>query len=248
MINSLQLLSGIDIPFIGANLIIHQPTIKEISYIGEDVFFMGCEILNFSKENLSDKDKINLENKTNFDILMSILGDRKNPSAKKGKVYAMMVLSLIFPNYHIKIEKDCIKFLKENETEKMINSKNYEEFRNILFDMFCLNGIMGKDFDYNPAGDKAKEIAERFKKAREKNNKNKIENKKNISLLGKYASILSVGLYQDLNTILNYTIYQLFDAFKRFDLKSNSDMYIKAKLAGAKDIKEVDNWMEDIHS
>jgi hypothetical protein len=34
MINKIMLETGIDIPFEEAQLIIHQPTIKEIAYIG----------------------------------------------------------------------------------------------------------------------------------------------------------------------------------------------------------------------
>ena len=64
MINDLLLLSGNDIPFSEAQLIVHQPTLKEIAYIGEDSFFSGCEVLNFSKNLLPSKDRVNLENKT----------------------------------------------------------------------------------------------------------------------------------------------------------------------------------------
>ena len=42
MLNKLLLLSKSDIPFEQARLIIHQPTLKEISYIGESSFFSGC--------------------------------------------------------------------------------------------------------------------------------------------------------------------------------------------------------------
>ena len=40
--DDLTLLSGIDIPFEEAHLIIHQPTLKEISIIRENNFFIGC--------------------------------------------------------------------------------------------------------------------------------------------------------------------------------------------------------------
>jgi hypothetical protein len=42
MENELLYLSGNDIPFEKARLIIHQPTVKEIAYIGEKNFFTGC--------------------------------------------------------------------------------------------------------------------------------------------------------------------------------------------------------------
>ena len=85
MLNELLLLSGNDIPFPAAQLVIHQPTISEIAYIGEEKFYTGCELLRFSKDNLTDEDKIHLINQTNFEILMSILNE-KNPVTMQHKV------------------------------------------------------------------------------------------------------------------------------------------------------------------
>jgi len=42
MLNQLLLLSRNDIPFPEARVTIHQPTLKEIGFIGEDTFFIGC--------------------------------------------------------------------------------------------------------------------------------------------------------------------------------------------------------------
>ena len=46
-----------------------------------------------------------------------------------------------------------------------------------------------------------------------------------------------------MNELMNYTIYQIKDEFKRFQLKQGYDIYLKAKLAGAQDLEEVENWM-----
>jgi hypothetical protein len=42
LIDGLLLISGNDIPFPEARLSVHQPTLKEISYINEASFWMGC--------------------------------------------------------------------------------------------------------------------------------------------------------------------------------------------------------------
>ena len=44
------------------------------------------------------------------------------------------------------------------------------------------------------------------------------------------------------------TLNKLFDEFERFKLKMSYDIYFQAKMAGAKDLKEVEDWMKDIHS
>ena len=45
----LALMSGIDIPIPECQLVLHQPTIKEIAYIGEKNFFIGVHCLNIRK-------------------------------------------------------------------------------------------------------------------------------------------------------------------------------------------------------
>lgn len=244
MLNDLLLLSGIDIPFQQAQISIHQPTIKEISFIGEEAFFIGCELLNFSKDILVTEDKTNLEDRTNFEVFMSIMRD-KSLTAQKGKVSALMVLTLMFPGYEIHIQKDCISLVKENNIHN-INNQNFEDFKRIVVAMFCLKE-RNIEPEYNPSGEKAKELAEKMKKGRQKAAVAKGETQK-VNLLSRYISILSVGENKSFNTLLDYTVYQLFDEFNRFELKQKYDIYVQAKMAGAKDLEEVDNWMKDIHS
>ena len=244
MVNDLLLLSGNDIPFVPAQITIHQPTIKEIAYIGEEAFFAGCQLLDFSKNILSGEDKVNLEERTNFDILIAILREQ-NAVMQKNRNCVNMVLALIFPEYEISLEKDCIKLIKENEEHKIDNS-NYEEFKSIINSIFSFGNSKDSKQDFNPSGDLAKKIAEKLKKRHQKLAELKPAQK--VDILSRYVSILAVGQQKDINALLNYTTYQLFDEFKRYELKIGHDIYVQAKMAGAKDLKEVEDWMQDIHS
>ena len=246
MLNDLLLLSGNDIPFEEARIIIHQPTVKKIAYIAEETFYTGCEFLKFSKDILEDQDKVNLEKYSDFEILMSIMKE-KNVTIQKNKICMLMVLSLIFTDYIVTLTNDKIS-LKKNEEEFFIDNNNFETFKKIVIEMFCLKGDGENTFDYNPQGEISKRIADKLKKRHQKlAEKSDNENKK-VAILSKYVSILTVGQQKDMNSLLQYTIYQLFDEFKRFELKVNYDVYLQAKMAGAKDLKEVDDWMKDIHS
>lgn len=241
-----MLLSGVDIPFPEAKISIHQPSLREISYIGEDAFFRGCELLNISKDFLTNEDKIALENKTNFEIFMSIMMG-KDLRTKEHKINVIMVLSLIFPNYEFFFENKKI-ILKKEENEYYITEKNFERFEEILKEMFCLSSETGAQ-KYNPVDSAAKAIAKKLKEGNEKVAKMKNEsNNKKISVYNRYVSILAVGKKKTLNEILDYTVYQLLDDFRRFELKEAHDIYIKGKLAGAEKLEEVENWMKDIHS
>ena len=65
-----------------------------------------------------------------------------------------------------------------------------------------------------------------------------------INIIQRYISILSVGLQKSKEELYNYTLYQLVDEYDRYIKKINYDITLQAKMAGAKDIKDADNWME----
>jgi len=245
MINELLLLSKNDIPFIEAQITIHQPTIKEIAYIGEESFFTGYEMLNFSKNLLLEEDKVNLENVSNFDILIAILKER-NAVMQKNRNCVEMVLALIFPEYIISIEKDAFILKKDNEEYK-INNENFDAFKNIINQMFPLKtGVESNE--YNPTGDLAKKIADKLKKRHQTLGELKESANQKIDMFSRYISILAIGEQKDINSLMNYTVYQLLDEFERYKLKIAYDINFQARMAGAKDLKEVEDWMKDIHS
>jgi hypothetical protein len=246
MVGELILLSGNDIPFPEAQVTIHQPTLKEIAYIGEDNFFIGCGFLNFSKKLLSTEDKIRLSNYSDFDIFMSIL-ENQTEDTKKSIEAAKLVLTLIFPLYETSVRDGAI-VLKQDEQEFFINRDNFNAFKEILVAMFNLNLGGGAEEQYNPVGDMAKRIAEKLQKRHEHLNKlaNSNNEEKKISILSRYVSILAIGVQKDLNSLMQYTICQIYDEFQRFQLKVQWDAYVQARMAGAQNLEEVDNWMIDL--
>jgi hypothetical protein len=155
-----------------------------------------------------------------------------------------MVLALLFPQYEIKLTKDKI-LLHKDSFSSSINEQNYKDFKSILNQMFCLE-IADAEQEYNPADALAAKIAEKIKKGKMK--RNKTDNvDENMSIYSKFISILAVGLQKSKNELKEYSIYQIRDEFQRFVSKENYDIYVKAKLAGAQDLEEVQNWMDNIH-
>ena len=245
MLDSLLLLSGNDIPFVKANLTIHNPSLKEIAYVGEENFLTGYQMLCVNKNSLSEEDKSHLGDISNFDILIAILRER-NAVMQKNRSCVFMVLALLFPSYAISLEKNSIAFKKEGtEEQTFINKENFDDFQKILKQMFSF-GSGEQESDFNPSGQLAKKIAERLKKRHEKLAKLDKESTK-VDIYSRYASVLSIGLCQNLKDILNYTPYQLFDQIERYHLKQDYDIYLQAKMAGAKDMKDPEDWMKDVH-
>lgn len=245
MDNELLLLSTNDIPFVEAQVNIHQPTISEISLIGEESFFSGCQFLNFSSSMLSVEDKTDLENKSDFEIFMSIINAKETVLYKNNVI---LVLSLLFPDMKIKFTEHEILLVNNSGQLSRINSTNFDAFKDIIVSMFDLNDLgTGGLSGYNPVNGRAKRIAEKLQKAKNRKSQNG-GGKVKVAVLSRYISILCVGESKDMNDFMQYTVFQLKDEFKRYQKKQSFDMYIQAKMAGAKDLDEVDNWMDDIHS
>ena len=174
MLNKLLLQTGEDVPFLTAGVTIHTPKLKEIGLIGERDFLIGCHFLNFSKDKLSDEDKSNLENKSDFEIFMSVMNSREKAIHKTNGI---MVLALLFPQYEIKITKDKI-LLQSEKNSSSINEQNFDDFKEILNQLFCLTGEA--EDAYNPADALAARIAEKIKKGKQKRNKQEIEDNENL--------------------------------------------------------------------
>lgn len=245
MIDPFILNSKIDIPFISAQVAVHQPSLEEIAYIGgQDVLFPGCELLRISKDILNENDKVDLDKITNFDILMQIIS-MPSPELKKPIENAKTVFELLFPQFEIEWKPPFEITLDKDDIKTSINRNNYDELRQIISEIFCLNKNEESD-NFNPSGELSRRIAEKLKERHKRLAKIRGNSEKS-SIFDRYISILAVGLQKNKNELIKYSVYQLFDEFERYQAKVAYDIYVQAKMAGAKDIENVDNWMKDLH-
>ena len=242
-VNKVLLLSGKDIPFVGAQTAIHQPKLWEIGMIGgEEKFLYGSQFLLFDKNSFLDQDKNDLDDKSNFYIFMAIMN---NPESSIHKQGARDLLTLLFPNDTVLFDKDKIILQREDNVTSCIQEENFDEFQDIIRAMFFSDSE--EKTNYDPADKLASKIAEKIKKGKNKAAKSKNHNEdEEIEYYSQYASILAVGLQKDINELMNYTIYQIKSEFRRFQAKMASDFYLSAKLAGAQDLEDVKDWMSEV--
>lgn len=239
----LALMSGVDVPLSTLQTVIHQPTIKEISMIGEDVFFLGLQIMCIDKNVfVDDISEAAFSQLTNFSLLMQLLND---PSMGEDKKYKLsQFLTLLFPEFKIIFTPRSI-YLNSSEQNCIIDEDNFEKLQAFLKDCFCLKESDQDSF--NPQSKKAKEIAQKLLKARKRVAELK-QNEHSGSVLAQYLSVLTIGLSSmTLSDCLNLTIYQLHDLLERYSMFINWDLDIKSRLAGASGDKPVESWMKSIH-
>ena len=98
---------------------------------------------------------------------------------------------------------------------------------------------------FNPADKKAKEIADKLMRGRQRVAAQK--NNGNGSIFSQYLSILVIGVNQNLLDLIKLTMFQLYDLVERYSLYINWDIDIRQRLAGAKPDSQPENWMKNIH-
>ena len=237
----LALMCGIDIPVPECQIIVHQPTIKEIALIGEKDFLTGVQCLCINKDvfMLGEND---LSNTTNFQIFMAIMF-QKEAIDKKNAV--QQACALFFPKKKIIFTPRSI-LLNENDTSFIIDESNFEFLQETLSKICCLNSGSNGAQNFNPADKKAKEIANKLMRGRQRIAAQNGE--QDISIFSQYLSVLTVGLHSmSLNDLMNLTVYQFYDLIERYSLYTNWDIDIRSRLAGATMDSKPDNWMKNIH-
>ena len=245
-LNYTTLLLGTDIPYQSAELVVHQPRLKQIGFLGDKDFFTGVFFLNFSKSSLDLQGNEQLKDKTDFELFIALLNDNA-PNLAQTKVCAQLVLLLLFPQYKLQITKDTLLLIKGQEIHR-IDKTNFEDFKEIISTIFCISQLQGDEThrEYNPQGALASAIAEKIKKGRQKRQELKGESDQNVSVIGRYISVLTVGLQKDMNIFKQYTVYQLMDQYKRYTMKTEWDLYINSKMAGVSGIDEPQHWVGDM--
>ena len=235
----LILITGADIPLPDFQITLHQPSIKEISMLGEQEFFKAAQCLTINKA-MYIKDESLLDNTNNFQIFMTIMNDKESQDKK---AYVRSLLTILFPTCTSIMFTPRGIVLSQSSGDIIIDENNFEKLQPILQRIFCLENQGQQSF--NPANKAAKEIADKLMRARQKIAAQKEEF--NGSIFTQYLSILAVGLHQSLYDLMELTIFQLYDQIERYTLFIKWDLDARTRLAGGKPDTEPENWMKDIH-
>ena len=237
----LALMAGVDIPIPELQLTLHQPTLREIAYIGENDFFTGVQCLCLYKS-MFIQDKDGLDDITNFQIFMTVMMDKATIDKK---LATMQVLELIFPQYKILFTPMSLIFAKGEESIT-VDDSNFDFLQETLRAVFCAKDGPMDQQAFNPANEKAREIAEKLMRGRQRVAAQKGGN--NSSVFSRYLSILTIGISSmSLLDLVNLTMFQLYDLIERYILHMRWDIDVRTRLAGGKPDSQPDDWMKDIH-
>ena len=238
-------LSGQDVPIQECNIIVHQPTIKQIVLFKESSFISAVQLFGNIDENIQkirDNNPL-IDEYSDFQLLMAMLNQSVDVKNNVSSFF-----ELIFPRYTIEIRDTGINFYDGENRVGVINPFNYLAFCETIDNLF---GLSSSEKKYNPANKKAKELADKFKKRAEILAKKKGKGEDSPSLFASYISILAIGMNIDINILFNYTPFQLYDTFTRYWKKVSSDFYQRVSTMPMMDtskMEEPDSWTDNLYS
>lgn len=241
MIDTLALMTGIDVPIPEIQIILHQPTCKEIALIGRESYLSGAQCLCLNKSNFS-QDKSLLKNTSTFQIFMTVMTDE---TMKDKKENTIKTLQLFFPQYSVKfLPRSLGLFNLETKEMKIIDDQNFEILQEYIKDVLCIT----KDkTSFNPQGNKAKEIAAKLERGRQRIAAQKAADNSG-DMFTQYLSVITIAISSmSLQEAMNLTLFQLKDLVERYSMYSAWEIDIRSRLAGAKINKEPEDWMKNIH-
>ena len=238
----LALMCGTDYPVPECQIILHQPRIKEIALIGESDFFSGIQCLCLNRS-MFVKDESDLQNVNNFQIFMTIMSEKQ---AADKKAAVQQVFTLMLPKNKVLFTPRSMLITGGEGSNIQIDETNFEMLQTAISTICCMKTGPMDQQSFNPANTKAREIAEKLMRGRQRVAAQK--GSSNTSIFSQYLSILTVGLESmSIHDCMDLTMYQLYDLVERYSLYVSWDMDVRCRLAGGKPESQPDNWMKNIH-
>lgn len=261
-VDKLTLITGANIRLPKYNLIVTQPTIKDIGEVGEVEFFKAVnsffpprepleEIID-SIEGFSENEKtIIKEDMTDYDHLIFLLKVTEVAAQEGDETIGILelfttVIELMIPSHKLvfDIETETLILKPQTKEDKIIviDESLFSILQSITNQVFKVSDIFTTEQKQSEMSEAAKRIAQKIEEGERRIREQKGEVDDDGEVISRIVSIL--GMKIDLSTIVNMTVYQLLNQFERFNLYSSHQQALQAATAGA-DV-EIENWYKKI--
>lgn len=241
-------LSGGQVAVPECGIFVTPPTARQIAQYGEDKFFEAISLITRLEDIVLEikQGDSRLSRYDNFQILMMILQEQEEMED-----IFVSFFELICPNFTISFGDKSIDFKADGSeyVNGRIHTYNYQSLKIILSELFLPQDV--QDEQYNPANEAAAKIAEKLRKAKEQiKNQRRPDGEDKTSIIALYTSTIAVGMCLDINTVYNYTMFQIYDIYNRYWLKSKYDMYMKISTTPMMDtsnMEEPRQWAQNLY-
>lgn len=225
----LKLLAGLPIPI--GNLGELRPLkLIEIIKMTETKYNTYLSALLLNKNQLDVRDDVNLDEYTNFQVLISVLV--YDVAFRNVFIEALQMFFNVEVGF---IEEYGIVYFGDLSEERVLTEEFFDYIQKVLK---IANFIKDEEPDYVPGNERARKFIEKLKKK-----KAKLPKKQKISL---HSLISALGWKKDIDRVLNLTVYQLYDGYQRLEYMDNYYYTLTGIYSGTINAKDINlsniNW------
>lgn len=240
-------LSGGQVAIPECGIYVTPPTVRQICQFGEDKFFQALGLV-VKLNDVADEIKqgnFELSEYDNFQILIAMLQQQEDLND-----LIISFFGLVCPDFEVSFSEKTIDFKLPDSVyvNGRVHTYNFPALQEVISEMFLPQDV--QEQDYNPANEAAAKIAEKLRKAKEKIKGNRSPSDDKVSIISLYVSSLSVGMCIDMNTLFNYTLFQIYDTYNRYWLKVKYDMYQKIATTPMMDVSKMEEpreWAQNLY-
>lgn len=240
-------LSGAQIRIPQCGLFVTPPTVRQVEQLGEDDFLLCVRMLSadWAFMDAVKRDVPSMKDVPDIQVILAVIN-----SDEQAKEKVRQFMELLCPGFDVEFTKNSInvKDPSDGTVRGQINPFNSKYFSTTVKELLW-PPVKNEDA-FDPANDKAREIARKLEEGRKLREREKGKSGNGGSLFALYASVLSVGLGIDINSVYDYTPFQLYDSFDRYVKKVQYDLYMKIRttpMMSTENMEEPEHWMSGLY-
>lgn len=209
MIDRLKLLRGVPIPCNGLNVI--PLTLGQIEEMGEIEYNKRLNLLLIDTNKFIDH-SFEIEGVTDYDVFLQLITQDEEILE-----FALSALEL-FTDKKFIITRDGLSYVDNNDRLMLFTANDFDLMRRILSYQNYLDEPNVEERKVKPANKKAEELMRKRDKYRKEIQEKNRKDRDSLHLADIISIVACYSKNVNLNTIWDYTIYQLYEEYVRLSL------------------------------
>lgn len=246
-VDELRLLSGANIPIINLQQTLRQPTLNDIALFDQKKFFYCVSMFNSSdgkkmSEQIEKEKGMKMELSDYESFKQMFFSDKNNIPLFNS------FFMLLFPNLKNIVWNQYQTTIEFEKDKKILDDVIFDELKYVILKITGMDKITEKKL-FNPANDRASEIAEKIERHRRivaKEKANLEGGKKEEDFLTNMISCMSAISGISINEIMSYTYYQLVKQYQRTLLLDSYHVQMSMSIMGGLKQEDIIDWQKNI--
>ncbi len=235
--SNLQITAGFPLIMNNTDLVLFQPSLREVARLGEDIFFQSVNFLSLEKEEIEKIVGMEIGQKTIYEIKKELF---KVDEGAKGLI---MVGLATFTKGEVKYSEGLDTFtIALNGKIEIVTDELYEEIQRGV--RLLMEDDASREEKFKPTDKKSESIANKIEQSRSRLSQESKNKNRGATLDRLIKALCTLDHSLNLLNVWDLTMRQFNDSLKSHMLYENYKIQIQSALAGAE--VKIEDWIEQI--